>query len=146
MKFKLIIDPSKEEEVVVTAHAESPLTQRIQALAAETEEFRRLLAFREDDMVMLDMEDIVCFTVQDGKTYAVDTKNVHYRLKQRLYELESRLPGHYIRINKSAIANEKHILRFRAGFSGAVDAVFRGGYSDYVSRRCFAMIKRRYEQ
>lgn len=146
MKFKLIIDPDKEEEVVVTAHAESPLTERIQALAAETEKYRRLLAYREDDMVMLDMESIVCITVQDSKTYAVDIKNVHYRLKQRLYELESRLPADFIRINKSAIANEKHILRFRAGFSGAVDAVFRGGYTEYVSRRCFAAIKRRYGQ
>ena len=30
-------------------------------------------------------------------------------------------------------------------FSGGVDAVFRCGYREYVSRRCFAEIRRRYE-
>ena len=144
MKFKLIIDEHKDEEVVVTAHKRSELTDKIATLvcAADT----RLVAYREDDMVMLDMEHIVCITVQEDKTYAIDTKGSRYRLKLRLYEAESQLPPGFIRINKSAIANEKHILRFRAGFSGAVDAVFRGGYTEYVSRRCFAAIKRRYKK
>jgi len=30
-------------------------------------------------------------------------------------------------------------------YSGAVDAVFKCGYRDYVSRRCLAQIKRRFE-
>ena len=30
-------------------------------------------------------------------------------------------------------------------FSGGIDAVFACGYREYVSRRCFAEIKRRYE-
>ena len=81
-----------------------------------------------------------------GKTYAIDSKNRKYRLKQRLYELEERLPSFYIRINKSTLANEQRIERFAATFSGAVDAVFRCGYREYVSRRCFSEIKRRYQK
>ena len=50
-----------------------------------------------------------------------------------------------MRINKSALANEAHLERFTASFNGAVDAVFRSGYREYVSRRCFAEIKRRYD-
>ena len=68
-----------------------------------------------------------------------------HRLKQRLYELESILPPTFIRINKSTLANEHRIDRFDAAFSGGVDAVFRCGYREYVSRRCFAEIRRRYE-
>ena len=67
------------------------------------------------------------------------------RLKLRLYELEAMLPASFIRINKSALANEAHLERFTASFNGAVDAVFRSGYREYVSRRCFAEIKRRYD-
>ena len=144
MKFTLIIDEHRPEEVVVTARKRSDLTNKIEALVCSAD--KRLLAYREDETVMLDMDGIVCITVQDGKTYAFDTKNQRYRLKLRLYEVENQLPTGFIRINKSAIANEKHILRFHAGFSGAVDAVFRGGYTEYVSRRCFAAIKRRYEK
>ena len=46
---------------------------------------------------------------------------------------------------KSTLANEHRIDRFDAAFSGGVDAVFRCGYREYVSRRCFAEIRRRYE-
>ena len=144
MKFKMIIDKSKEEEIVATVHAPSELTEKIRQLVMEHTGTDRIAAYREDDIKMLAFSQIACITVCDGKTYAIDVKGTQYRLKQRLYELESILPSSFIRINKSAIANEQQIERFAATFSGAVDAVFRGGYREYVSRRCFAQIKRRY--
>lgn len=144
MKFKMIIDPTKDEEIVVTAHAPSELTEKIQQLVQEYTGTDRVAAYLEDDIQMLPFAEIACITVIDGKTVAVDSKGKHYRLKQRLYELEAILPPSFIRINKSAIANEWCIERFAANFSGAVDAVFQGGYREYVSRRCFAEIKRRY--
>ena len=144
MKFKMIIDKSKEEEIVATVHAPSELTEKIRQLVMEHTGTDRIAAYWEDDIKMLAFSQIACITVCDGKTYAIDVKGTQYRLKQRLYELESILPSSFIRINKSAIANEQQIERFAATFSGAVDAVFRSGYREYVSRRCFAQIKRRY--
>lgn len=144
MKFKMIIDKTKEEEVVVTAHEPSALTERIEQLVLEYTGTDRITAYTEDDTRILKFQEIVCITVVDGKTYAVDRKGVQHRLKQRLYELEAILPTTFIRINKSAIANETQIERFAANFSGAVDVVFRGGWREYVSRRCFAEIRRRY--
>lgn len=145
MKFKLIIDPEAEEQVVVTANAPSPLTDRIESLICEQCAKERIVAYMGEDMVILTPEEIECITVVDGKTYAIDENNRRLRLKQRLYELEAILPPQFIRINKSTIANEQRIVRFAAAYSGAVDAVFRCGYKEYVSRRCFAAIKRRYE-
>ena len=94
---------------------------------------------------MLSVSEIECVTVLDGKTYAIDTKNRRYRLKQRLYELESVLPTSFIRINKSTLANEACLDKFRVTVTGSVDAVFKCGYTEYVSRRCFTQIKRRFE-
>ena len=144
MKFKIVIDKTKEEEIVATVHEPSVLTEQIQQLVMEYTGTDRITAYGEDDTVILKFQQIACITVQDGKTYAIDTKGKQYRLKQRLYELEGLLPASFIRINKSAIANENHIQKFAANFSGAVDVVFQGGYREYVSRRCFAQIKRRY--
>jgi DNA-binding LytR/AlgR family response regulator len=76
---------------------------------------------------------------------AIDTGGKHYRLQDRLRDLEGILPSYFIRINKSSLANEHRIARFDAVFNGGVDAVFRCGYREYVSRRCFAEIRRRYE-
>lgn len=145
MIFKLIIDETKPEEVVVTAHSRSYLTDKLEALVTAEGGTDKLAAYLEEDLVLLPFSQVECITVLDGKTYAVGTKGQQYRLRQRLYELEKILPAHFIRINKSAIANEKRIERFAASFSGAVDAVFKCGYKEYVSRRCFAAIKRRFE-
>lgn len=146
MKFTLIIDKSKDEEVVATVHERSPLTDRIEQLVLQHAGADRIAAYTEDDVKMLAFADIECITVLDGKTYAIDTHNRRYRLRQRLYELEALLPSCFIRINKSTLANENRLDRFAASFSGAVDAVFQCGYTEYVSRRCFAQIKRRFEE
>ena len=145
MKFRLIIDNTKDEEVVVTAHAPSELTDKIAALVTENTGSNTIPAYTEDDLVLLPFSKIACITVLDGKTYAIDEKGDQYRLKLRLYELEQIVPAGFIRINKSTLANESHLERFTATYSGGINAVFKSGYEDYVSRRCFANIKRRFE-
>ena len=145
MKFTLVIDKEKEEEVVATVHSRNSLTDRIEELILQHGGNDRIPGYNEDEMKMLSVSQIECITVLDGKTYAIDAKNCRYRLKQRLYELEQRLPSSFIRINKSTLANEACLDRFAVTYAGSVDAVFKCGYTEYVSRRCFAQIKRRLE-
>ena len=145
MKFTLNIDKTCEEEISATVHAPSELTERIEALVREYMGQDKLPVYTEDEMKMLPMAQIECITVLDGKTWAIDTLGKRYRLKGRLYEVEELLPSTFIRINKSALANTARLDRFAVCFTGAVDAVFKCGYREYVSRRCFADIKRRYD-
>ena len=145
MKFKLIIDKEKDEEVVATVRNRTTLIDEIEALILKHAGTDRIPGYTEDDLRMLRVSEIECVTVLDGKTYAIDTKNRRYRLKQRLYELEQQLPSSFIRINKSTLANEARLDRFQVTYAGSVDAVFKCGYTEYVSRRCFAQIKRRFE-
>lgn len=144
MKFTLIIDKEKEEQIVATVHARTALTDEIETLVLKHTGTDRIPAYSEDDMKMLSFSDIECVTVLEGRTYAIDRENRRYRLKQRLYELEAILPASFIRINKSTLANENRLARFAVTYSGGVDAVFQCGYREYVSRRCFAQIKRRF--
>lgn len=143
MKFTLIIDKEKEEEIVATVRSRSALIDEIEALISKHTD--RIPGYGEDEIKMLSVSQIQCITVLDGKTYAIDSKNQRYRLKQRLYELESTLPASFIRINKSTLANENCLDRFAVTVAGSVDAVFQCGFREYVSRRCFAQIKRRFE-
>ena len=145
MKFTLNVDKTCEEEITATVHAPSELTERIEALVMEYMGRDKLPVYTEDEMKMLPIAQIECITVIDGKTWAIDTSGKRYRLKGRLYEVESLLPSNFIRINKSALANTARLDRFAVCFTGAVDAVFQSGYREYVSRRCFADIKRRYD-
>jgi DNA-binding LytR/AlgR family response regulator len=145
MKFKLIINKDAEEEIVATVHSRSSLTQRIEEMVLDFSGEDFLLGYSDDEMRKIPFEKIECVTVLDRKVMAIDTDGKRYLLKERLRDLEDILPSYFIRINKSTIANEQGILKFEAVFSGGVDAVFRSGFRDYVSRRCFSEIRRRYE-
>ncbi|MBQ4576362.1 MAG: LytTR family transcriptional regulator [Firmicutes bacterium] len=146
MKYQLIIDKHAEEEIVVTVHAPSSFTQEIENLVQSYSGSDSIMGYREDEMRKLAFSEIECVTVIDRKVVAVDGEGKQYRLSERLRDLEAVLPTYFIRINKSSLANEHRILRFDALFGGGVDAVFRCGYREYVSRRCFAEIRRRYEK
>ena len=146
MKYKLIIDKNAEEEITAVVHAPSELTAQIENLVRSFEGADSILGWREDELRRLNFSEIECVTVLDRKVIAIDSGGIHYRLQERLRELEALLPSYFIRINKSTLANEHRIQRFQAVFSGGVDAVFRCGHRDYVSRRCFAEIRRRYER
>ena len=145
MKYKLIIDKDAQEEITVIVHAPSSLTQQIEDLVCSFSGADSLMGYREEGMRKLAFSEIECITILDRKVIAIDTAGVHYRIQERLRDLEEIMPSYFIRINKSTLANEHRIQRFNAAFSGGVDAVFRCGYREYVSRRCFAEIRRRYE-
>ena len=145
MKYKLIIDKNAEEEVIAIVHGPSSLTQQIEDLVCGFSGSEYIMGYREEEMRKLEFSEIQCITVLDRKVVAMDMEGNRFSLKARLRDLEEILPSYFIRINKSTLANEHCIVRFDAAFSGGVDAVFRCGYRDYVSRRCFAQIRRRYE-
>ena len=145
MKYRLIIGKDAEEEIIAVVHSPSALTQQIENLIRDFSGADSILGYREDEMRKLSFQEIECITILDRRVMAVDTRGVHYRLQERLRDLEAVLPSYFIRINKSTLANEHRILRFDSVFSGGVDAVFQCGYREYVSRRCFKEIRKRYE-
>ena len=145
MKYKLIIDKEAEEEIIIIAHAPSSLTQQIENIVCSFSGADCIMGYRDDEMRKLVFQEIECITILDRKVIAIDTHGRRYRIQDRLRDLEAILPSYFIRINKSTLANEHRIAQFDAVFSGGVDAVFRCGYREYVSRRCLAEIRRRYE-
>lgn len=145
MKFKLIIDKDCEEEIVAKVRSANDLTRKIEDLVLSYVGENELQVQGDYELLTLDFSDIECVTVVDRKLYVIDGKNNKYRTGGTLTELEERLPSYFIRINKSSLANERKISCFKTSFSGGVDAIFKCGYKDYVSRRCFAEIKRRYK-
>ena len=145
MKYKLIIDKDAEEEIVAIVHHPSTLTQQIENLVRSFSGPDHLMGYREDEMRKLAFREIECITILDRKVMAIDSAGNRDRIQERLRVLEELLPSYFLRINKSTLANEHRIARFDAVFSGGVDAVFQCGYREYVSRRCFAEIRRRYE-
>ena len=145
MKYRMIIDKNAEEEVTVVVHGPSSLTQQIENLVCKFSGADFIIGYDDNEIRKLAFEEIECITTEVRKVIAIDTKGHRYRIQERLRDLEEILPSYFIRINKSTLANEHRILRFAAVVSGGVDAIFQCGYREYVSRRCFTEIRRRYE-
>ena len=145
MKFKLIIDKDCEEEIVAKVHSANDFTQKIEDLVLSYVGSDYLTVQGDYELLTIKFVDIECITVIDRKLYVIDQRGEKYRTSGTLSEIEKMLPSYFIRINKSSIANERKISCFKTTFSGGVDAVFNSGYKEYVSRRCFAEIKRRYK-
>ena len=143
MKFRLIIDRVKDEEVVATVHKRTEVIDKIEALVTGNVPSDHIAAYSDDEIRLMSLNEVDCITVITGKTYAVGIDGKKYMLRKRLYEIEEYLPPDFIRINKSSIGNRKRIRRFITTVSGGVDAEFKSGFTDYVSRRCFTDIKRR---
>ena len=145
MKYKLIIDKKAEEEIIAIVHEPSSLTEQIENLVCRFSGPDSIMGYSESEMRKLAFQEIECITIVDRKVIAIDNCGKQYSIRDRLRDLEDVLPSYFIRINKSTLANEHRIQRFDAAFSGGVDAVFQCGYREYVSRRCFAEIRRRYD-
>ena len=95
MKYRLIIDKNAPEEIIAVVHAPSSLTQQIENLVCSYSGLECIMGYRDDEMRKLTFEQIECITVLDRKVIAIDGSGSHYRLQDRLRDLEdnSSTPG-----------------------------------------------------
>ena len=145
MKFKLIIDERCEEEIVAKVHSANDFTTKIEDLVLSYVGNDEITVHGDYELLTLKFAEIECITVIDRRVYVIDKHANKYRTSGSLSDIEKALPSYFIRINKSSIANGRTISCFKTTFSGGVDAIFKCGYKDYVSRRCFSEIKRRFK-
>ena len=138
MIFRLFIDKEKPEEITATVHERTALIDEIEGLVLRSSIADQIPGYAEDEILMLNVSQVECFLVEGERTYAVYSDGKRYLVRRRLYELEKTLPGSFERIGKSALANWKAIAKFKVQLSGAVDAVFKSGHVECISRRCFA--------
>ncbi len=146
MDFKLIIDPDKNEQVVVTAHRTTPLVEEIRAVVERDGLDDQISGYDPDmdEFRILRYKDVNLFYSDGGRTLASIEDGRSLVVKTTLKDLEEKLPSDFERINKSSIANWSRIRSFKVRITGAVYAVFENGVCEDISRRCFAELKRRY--
>ena len=140
MKVTVILDKTREEEIVIYAHEKSELICEIERMI--TERPVQLIGYLDDEILRIDLKDVYCFTIDGGKLYAV-CENKKYLIKSRLYTVEEVIDKNFIKINQSSIANISKIHKFDASISGTLKVVFKNGHIDYVSRRNIKKVKER---
>ncbi|MGM0523986.1 MAG: LytTR family DNA-binding domain-containing protein [Bacillota bacterium] len=78
-----------------------------------------LLGQKHDRFELIGYQEIIFLTTDKGDVYLRTHKSKDYRLKEKLYELETSLQSEgFIRINKSTIVNVLHIHEIIPWFNG----------------------------
>lgn len=142
MKFKLLINPHKNEIVQAQVHQKSIFTDNLEKFVLTNGNSNSIIGYDDKDHVILQLEDIVIITILDNKITAICINNKRYHLRKRIYQLTNELPNNFWRINKSSIVNKIYIDRFEETKTAGVNIVMKNGPSDYVSRRCFSKIRK----
>ena len=140
MKCTTLIDPEREEEVVIYLQKESNISKLIEELVAL--ESCSIVGYDGDAAVKLAPNEILAVYVENGKVYA-DTENGKLMLKRRLYVFEELLCDSFVKINQSCIVRVSAIKRFDVSFGGALMVSLSNGRKDYVSRRQVKAVKER---
>ena len=142
MKFKLLINPHKNEIVQAQVHQKSIFTDNLEKFVLTNGNSNSIIGYDDKDHVILQLEDIVIITILHNKITAICINNKRYHLRKRIYQLTNELPNNFWRINKSSIVNKIYIDRFEETKTAGVNIVMKNGLSDYVSRRCFSKIRK----
>lgn len=140
MKLRIVIDETRDEEIIAYVHKESNFTQKLSELVEN--ESPRFTAYRENEGVVITPQEVYCFVSEQGRVYAL-TQKEKLLMKTRLYKLEEMLGADFVKINQSCIGNITKIKSFDTSISGTLRVKFKNGYTDYVSRRQIKTIKGR---
>ena len=142
LKCEIINDTSHEEGLFIYAKKNDADAEKIRAFVESLSE-RRLMGYGEGEARVLLPSEVYCFTVEDGRVYAL-TESERYQIKERLYKIEELLEGgDFIKINQSCVVNIKVIESFDASIGGALMIRLKNGYRDYISRRQIKTVKER---
>ena len=139
MKIRIVIDKTKDEEVLVYAHERNELVNEIEKLVCQSA--TEIIGYKNNEAVKLSLHSVNCFICEDGKTFALAKDKLQVKL--RLYQVEDMLDENFIKINQSCVANIRQIEKVQATLSGALFVVFKNGYRDYISRRNLKSVKER---
>lgn len=142
MKFKLFIEPSKAEIVEAYVHQRSDFSAQLKEFVLSNGNSNTIVAYDDKDLTMVSFSDIVMITIVESKVLAICNNDKQYHIRKRLYQLTDLLPSNFWKINKSAIANRNYIDHFEETKNSGVNIIMKNELTDYVSRRCFAKIRK----
>ena len=138
MKYTVVIDPDREEEILIYAREKSPLIEKIEKLLDDRN--ADLVAYCGEEIVSFKADSAECFFVEKSRLFAI-FRGKKYVLKQRLYQVEETVGEDFVKINQSCLVNVKAIEKFEMSVGGSLRVKLKCGYTDYVSRRQLKTVK-----
>lgn len=143
MKIRIEIDEGLEEqEVIIRAPAwDEEVTALKERIAGEYKIPSMLNVRQKEKEFFIPLHDILFFETENKVIYA-HTCDRMLETDYKLYELEERLPGYFMRISKSTIVNCNHIFSITRNLTASSVVEFRDCHKKvYVSRQYYKMLR-----
>lgn len=147
MKIRIeLSENSIEDEVIIRCSRLSEEIQAIQKAVAEIAAGKQRFAFYKGDTeYYLDLKDVLFFETEERDINVHTVDNV-YRTRYKLYELESLLPGYFMRVSKSTILNVNAIYSMTRNLSACTVQLLNTHKQVYVSRYYYKPLRERLEE
>lgn len=145
MKVKIEIEEGlEEEEVVIRCGSLSDSVVSLQNFISKQNNGKRYLALTGGETeYYVPLEDIYFFETE-GREIRAHTAEQIFVCSYRLYELEELLPGSFMRISKSTIANLDHIYSITRNLTASSEVEFVGSKKKALVSRSYykALVER----
>ena len=145
MKVKIEIEEGlEEEEVVIRCSSLSDSVVSLQNFISKQNNGKRYLALTDGETeYYVPLEDIYFFETE-GREIRAHTAEQIFDCSYRLYELEELLPGSFMRISKSTIANLDHIYSITRNLTASSEVEFVGSKKKALVSRSYykALVER----
>ena len=142
--MKIVIEecPANEEDSIIVRCKEldERMLQLLHSLKAGK---HQLAAWRDGQIVMLELKEAYYFEAVDNRVYIYTQQEV-YESRMKLYELEQQYgTADFLRISKSVIVNMTKIRKLSPGFNGRFEAHLKNGERVVISRQYVPALKER---
>ncbi|WP_289197375.1 LytTR family DNA-binding domain-containing protein [uncultured Dubosiella sp.] len=144
MKIHLDIDESYEDiEITIKCPQINEKVLAIESLFQRKQ--TTFPMFKETTEYYIDLHDVLFFET-DAKEVVAHTAGDIYHTDYRLYELETILPGMFLRISKSAIVNVEKIFALTRNMSTCLIEFQNTFKHVYASRQYYKPLKEKLEE
>jgi len=147
MEIKVRTNISKEYQDIEVNINSPERNEQVQELERElllktSERLKQIVGMQGNDIFIIKISEVIEFYSEEKNNFC-KTKNGIFRIKEKLYYLEEKLPlKDFIRISNSVIININHVKCFNTSIIGKIIVKFKDGTEENVSKRRTSEIMR----
>lgn len=145
MKVRIEIEAGlKEDEVIIKTGMLSEAIVELQNYISKQQNGKRCIALENKETEFFIPMDEIYFFETEGSKLRAHTKDKIFTCNYKLYELEEMLPGSFMRISKSTIANLDHIYSITRNLTASSVVEFsQSNKKAMVSRNYYKLLMER---
>jgi DNA-binding LytR/AlgR family response regulator len=129
------IGDDRPEEVVIFCRETTPEVEAL-AIRQGQDPGQAPSFFKGDREVFLSLKEVLFFETDSDRVFA-HTGTDSFEIRQRLHELESALPGYFVRVSRSALVSILHVYSIQKGLTGVSRIAFRDTHKEVYGSRMF---------